>query len=101
MKFAGIFVALVLAFSGQGRAEEVPIGTIFSMWDAVDYTDVFTAMQYALERQYNDSKHIFQLKVYADKIKTVDAYKLTRIICRQVRLFTSFLIYQKTGFLSV
>ena len=53
------------------------------MWDS-DYKDEFTAMQYALERQHNDTERIFQFKLFADNIKTVDAYKLTRIICRQV-----------------
>ena len=79
MKVSSIGILLLVV--GGTRAEEaVPIGTIFS----VDYADVFTAMQFALEKQYNDSSHIFQLKMFADKIKTVDAYKLTRIICRQV-----------------
>lgn len=49
-----------------------------------NYKDEYTAMQYALERQHNDTDRLFQFKLYADNIKTVDAYKLTRIICRQV-----------------
>ena len=61
---------------------QIPIGTFFSMWDS-DYKDEFTAMQYALERQHNDTERLFQFKLFADNIKTVDAYKLTRIICRQ------------------
>ncbi len=69
----------ILAFGslGRGRAvEEVPIGTIFSVWDS--YKDVFTAMQYAMERHTNDSGKLFQFTMYADNIRTVDAYKLTR-----------------------
>jgi len=62
---------------------QIPIGTFFSMWDS-DYKDEFTAMQYALERQHNDTERIFQFKLFADNLKTIDAYKLTRIICRQV-----------------
>ena len=43
----------------------------------------------ALEQQHNRSassqgRHQFQFRLYADNIKTVDAYKLTKIICRQV-----------------
>jgi hypothetical protein len=64
---------------------QIPIGTFFSMWDS-DYKDEFTAMQYALERQHNDTERIFQFKLFADNLKTIDAYKLTRIICRQVSL---------------
>ena len=75
-------IIVLIALGLTARAEEaVPIGTIFS----VDYTDVFAAMQFALEKQYNDSSHIIQLKMIADRINTVDAYKLTRIICRQVK----------------
>jgi len=40
-------------------------------------------MQYALERHTNDSNKLFQFTIYADRIRTVDAYKLTRIVCRQ------------------
>ena len=47
------------------------------------YSDVFTAMQYALEKHTNDSNKLFQFTIYADRIRTVDAYKLTRIVCRQ------------------
>ena len=60
------------------------------MWDS-DYKDEFTAMQYALERQHNDTERIFQFKLFADNIKTVDAYKLTRIICRQVSTFSVYI----------
>ena len=52
------------------------------MW--ADYTEVFTAMKYALERQFNESKNDFKFKFTLANIDTVDAYKLTRIICRQV-----------------
>ncbi len=69
--------------------EEIPIGTILSQWD--DYREVFTAMQFALEQQHNRTNKVFQFKMFADNIKTVDAYKLTRIVCRQVRTGTPFM----------
>ncbi|TRY75267.1 hypothetical protein TCAL_16838 [Tigriopus californicus] len=56
--------------------------TILSLWE--DYKEVFTAMQFALEHKHNQTNKLFQFKLFADNIKTVDAYKLTRIICRQV-----------------
>eukprot|EP00094_Tigriopus_californicus_P004677 TCALIF_04499-PA protein Name:"Similar to GluRIA Glutamate receptor 1 (Drosophila melanogaster)" AED:0.23 eAED:0.23 QI:77/0.88/0.9/1/1/0.9/10/441/909 len=62
-------------------AEDIPVGTILSLWE--DYKEVFTAMQFALEQQHNQTNKLFQFKLFADNIKTVDAYKLTRIICRQ------------------
>lgn len=73
---------IVLLHTWSVRAnpvEQIPIG--ISVWDS--YSDVFTAMQYALERHTNDSAKAFQFNVYADRIRTVDAYKLTRIVCRQ------------------
>ena len=57
--------------------------TSFSKW--ADYTDIFTAMKFALETQYNQSKNDFKFRLTLANIDTVDAYKLTRIICRQVR----------------
>ena len=49
------------------------------------------SFQLALEQQHNRSaaasqgRYQFQFRLYADNIKTVDAYKLTKIICKQVR----------------
>ena len=40
-------------------------------------------MKYALEKHTNDTEKLFQFNVYADRIRTVDAYKLTKIVCRQ------------------
>ena len=57
--------------------------TSSSKW--ADYTDIFTAMKFALETQYNQSKNDFKFRLTLANIDTVDAYKLTRIICRQVR----------------
>jgi ionotropic glutamate receptor len=78
---AVVGVLAAFGLTSANPVEEVPIGTIFSVWDS--YKDVFTAMQYALERHTNDSGKMFQFKMYADNIRTVDAYKLTRIVCRQ------------------
>ena len=63
---------LALAFGSSLGLEQVPIG--LSVWDS--YSDVFTAMQYALEKHTNDSSKMFQFKVYADRIRTIDAYKV-------------------------
>ncbi len=77
LAFAAFMAFMASGGLVRGQAvEEVPIGTIFSVWDS--YKDVFTAMQYALERHTNDSGKLFQFKMYADNIRTVDAYKLTR-----------------------
>jgi hypothetical protein len=86
MHFLALLTALLSVTSPSlvAAEEEIPIGTILSQWD--DYREVFTAMQFALEQQHNKSNKLFHFKLYADNIKTVDAYKLTRIICRQVKL---------------
>ena len=42
-------------------------------------------MKFALETQYNQSKNDFKFRLTLANIDTVDAYKLTRIICRQVK----------------
>ena len=77
-KTGGTNVVQALA---TAKAEDIPIGAIYSMWS--DYSDVFTAMKFALERQYNESKNDFKFHLTLANIDTVDAYKLTRIICRQ------------------
>ena len=50
------------------------------------YTDAFTAMKFALESQRNQSKNDFKFLLTMAKIDTIDAYKLSRIICTQVNL---------------
>ena len=67
-----LLLVLALAFGSSLGLEQVPIG--LSVWDS--YSDVFTAMQYALEKHTNDSSKMFQFKVYADRIRTIDAYKV-------------------------
>ena len=58
--------------------------TIFSK--APDWQDVFDAMNLAMEGHHaaNNASTDFDMKFYVDNIDTVDAYKLTKIICRQV-----------------
>jgi hypothetical protein len=79
-----VFLLLQLP-EGRPTASKVkiPIGTIFSK--APDWQDVFDAMNLAMEghTSTNASNH-FDMKFYVDNIDTVDAYKLTKIICRQV-----------------
>ena len=67
-----LLLLLALVFGTSLGLEQVPIG--LSVWDS--YSDVFTAMQYALEKHTNDSSKMFQFKVYADRIRTIDAYKV-------------------------
>ena len=90
MRLLPIAVVLVLVPSWQeALAEEIPVGTIVSDWS--EYSGVFTAINIALAQQQlaggnagNSSKFV-TFKLWADRIKTVDAYKLSKIICRQVR----------------
>ena len=84
-----VLAAFSFALSPARAAEEIPMGIILSQWG--DYREVFTAMQFALEQQHNRTNKIFQFKMFADNIKTVDAYKLTRIICRQVPQIHNFI----------
>ena len=67
-----VLMVLALVFGPGWAIEQVPIG--LSVWDS--YSDVFTAMQYALEKHTNDTSKMFQFKVYADRIRTIDAYKV-------------------------
>ncbi len=62
---------------------EIPLGLIVSNWDqnaaAVSAIEMFLAQQ-----RRNQTPVQFQLT--ADRISTVDAYKLAKIICEQVIL---------------
>ncbi|XP_040568809.1 glutamate receptor 1 [Lepeophtheirus salmonis] len=79
---SGFCLALLLLVLPSVLCEEViPLGTIFSKWN--DHKDVYTVMQFALEQQHNNSGRLFKFKLSADNINTVDAFKLTKIICRQ------------------
>ncbi len=78
---------LLQLLEGRPTASKVkiPIGTIFSK--APDWQDVFDAMNLAMEGHHAGNTSAateFDMKFYVDNIDTVDAYKLTKIICRQV-----------------
>ena len=85
-------LALVILFLSvpelTGAKLRIPIGTIFSK--SPGWKDVFEAMNIALEghKTRNGSTADFDMKFYVDKIDTVDAYKLTKIICTQVGLLS-------------
>ena len=54
---------VIFGANSSSAIEQIPIG--ISVWDS--YSDVFTAMQYALERHTNDSSKLFQFTIYADR----------------------------------
>ena len=64
IKFRHVLSLFILIGANSSSAiEQIPIG--ISVWDS--YSDVFTAMQYALERHTNDSNKLFQFTIYADR----------------------------------
>ena len=76
-------LASVLATTG-GRLT-VPIGTLFNNKDK-DLKQAINAMSFAMqEHEMTNRSQEHVLKFYVDNIDTVDAYKLTKIICKQVR----------------
>jgi hypothetical protein len=92
-----LLLLLLVALEGGSNAAKlkIPIGTIFSK--APDWQDVFDAMNLAMEGHTTAAaannataataaaaNTDFDMKFYVDNIDTVDAYKLTKIICRQV-----------------
>ena len=77
-----LLLLLALVFGTSLGLEQVPIG--LSVWDS--YSDVFTAMQYALEKHTNDSSKMFQFKVYADRIRTIDAYKVNSKLLFELKM---------------
>lgn len=84
MKWVTLASACVLLATG-GVCDEVPVGLIVSNWK--EYNSVFPAINFALAEQHanNGSGRGPQLKLWADRIKTVDAFKLSKIICDQVQ----------------
>ena len=84
------FLTLLIISLPIIHSTDVPIGTIVSDWS--EYSGVFSAINIALAEQQKVNKNNvnrtlnpFQFRVFADRIKTVDAYKLSKLICRQVR----------------
>ena len=62
----------------------IPIGTIFNS-KSQDLNEAISAMSFAMQEHESSNRsqeHV--LKFYVDNIDTVDAYKLTKIICKQV-----------------
>lgn len=74
-------LTLVVAAS----SDEIPIGYIVSDWN--EYSGVFSAIKIALNQHRHNASlsKDFTFMLFADRIKTVDAFKLSRIICRQVK----------------
>lgn len=88
-----ILIFLVSAvLSASTSRVEIPIGTIFKKTGMEEMHDVINAMSYAIECHSNSNRsREFTLKFYVDKIDTVDPYKLTKVICKQVRDFLQHL----------
>ena len=79
-----IFLLSFLASQTIGRVS-IPIGTIFKKRGVEEMTEVINAMSYAMDSHTSSNRsRDFVLKFYVDKIDTVDAYKLTKVICKQV-----------------
>ena len=78
-------MALVAAMLGTaGSRLTIPIGTLFNSKDK-DLIQAISAMSFAMqEHESSNRSQEHMLKFYVDKIETVDAYKLTKIICKQV-----------------
>ena len=73
----------------------IPIGTIFNRNQNLN--EAISAMSFAMEEHGSSNRsqeHV--LKFYVDNIDTVDAYKLTKIICKQVGVF--FLLNISTNY---
>jgi hypothetical protein len=71
--------------SSAGGRLTVPIGTLFNSKNK-DLNQAISAMSFAMQEHESSNRsqeHV--LKFYVDNIDTVDAYKLTKIICKQVR----------------
>ena len=76
-----------LAFSPCLAQIQIPIGTIFKKTGMEEMNDVFNAMSFAIESHSGSNRsRDFMLKFFVDKIDTVDSYKLTKVICKQVKL---------------
>ena len=63
----------------------IPIGTIFKKTAMEEMNDVLNAMGFAMDSHTSSNRsRDFVLKFYVDNIDTVDPYKLTKVICKQV-----------------
>ena len=81
-----IFIFLTSAvLSATTSRVSIPIGTIFKKTAMEEMSDVLNAMGFAMDSYTtsNRSRDVV-LKFYVDNIDTVDPYKLTKVICKQV-----------------
>ena len=86
-----IFLASAVLSASTSRVQ-IPIGTIFKKTGMEEMQDVFNAMSYAIECHSSSNRsREFTLKFYVDKIDTVDPYKLTKVICKQVSVIQTCL----------
>ena len=80
-----IFLASAVLSASTGSRVQIPIGTIFKKTGMEEMNDVFNAMSFAMDSISSSNRsRDFMLKFYVDKIDTVDPYKLTKVICKQV-----------------
>ena len=83
-----MIILTFLAYSAvlsASTGREIPIGTIFKKTGMEEMNDVFNAMRFAMDSISSSNRsRDFMLKFYVDKIDTVDPYKLTKVICKQV-----------------
>ena len=90
MTLVVILATLSVASSVTSRMQ-IPIGTIFKKTGLEEMNDVFNAMSFAMDSHSSSNRsRDFMLKFFVDKIDTVDPYKLTKVICKQVRYLNVF-----------
>ena len=86
-----MIILAFLAYSAvlsASTGREIPIGTIFKKTGMEEMNDVFNAMRFAMDSISSSNRsRDFMLKFYVDKIDTVDPYKLTKVICKQVNYY--------------
>ena len=79
-----IFLTAAVLSATTSRVS-IPIGTIFKKTAMEEMNDVLNAMGFAMDSHSNSNRsRDFVLKFYVDNIDTVDPYKLTKVICKQV-----------------
>lgn len=81
-----VILATLTVVSSVTSRMQIPIGTIFKKTGLEEMNDVFNAMSFAMDSHSSSNRsRDFMLKFFVDKIDTVDPYKLTKVICKQVR----------------
>ena len=93
MTLVVILATLSVASSVTSRMQ-IPIGTIFKKTGLEEMNDVFNAMSFAMDSHSSSNRsRDFMLKFFVDKIDTVDPYKLTKVICKQVRYYSIEIVW--------